>query len=356
MLDRLEEALRSGADQFAETVRAPSAELVRARGDQRRVRAVVGGATVVAIVLAVAIAAPLVVTGFGHGGIASPSARSLHLKAPATYLAGVPNAVTFTIPGQRRPAAVTVKLSLGKPSYIVDRFSHPVVLRRDPISNRWLGVALTSRNGGWAGGYTVVVPAVGLTQYLAIVPATAGVEPPTGAGRLEVQVLAGRKVIASQRGPATSLVETLASFDGASSNAPVFVPRGRSRDFTVTVHNPGGVGYQFMFSIFVLLCPGSTCPAQPAGINVQWLHAGRWRDLGHAAWLIPGDGQVLQTELLGPQATLTYRFRVLVTAPAPSLTGQLELNMDLDRASVSVPSRLYPHYTFSADSMLIVIG
>jgi hypothetical protein len=354
MLDRLEAVLRTGADQFAETVWAPSAELIRARGDRRRMRSAAGSAVAAAIVVTVAVAATQALTGSGHAGFTAISLSSLRLNAPSTYLAGVPNPVTFTIPGQHHPATVTVKLDLGKPSYAVDG-KGPIVFRRDPVTNRWLVVALTSTSGGWTGDYTVLAPAVGLAQHLAIVPALAGVEPSRAAGRLKVQVLLGRKVIVSQRGPATSLAEILGSFTDANA-APLSVPRGESRDLTVTVYNPGSVGYRFSFSIFAMLCPGSTCPGRPGGINVQWLRAGRWRDLSQAAWLIPGNGQMLQTRLLAPLATMTFRFRVLATARAPSLTGQLELDVDLDRASVPIPSRLYPHYTFTADSTFIDIG
>ena len=124
MHDNLDTVLRAGADQVAGAARPLDAKLVRARGDRFRRRAA---------------------AGLGRGPQVASPRGPLRLVAPGRYVDGVPNPVSFAIPGSGGPARITVVVDLGSPGYIVYR--RPTLLRRDPATGRWLTVALTSRTG-----------------------------------------------------------------------------------------------------------------------------------------------------------------------------------------------------------------
>jgi hypothetical protein len=369
MHDKLGSALLAGSEQFAETVHPVPVGLVRTRGDRRRQRAVV-----VSAVLAI-VAVTGVLTGYealagampGHDQPVTRQGHSLNLVAPRRYVEGVPNPVSFTIPGTGWPGMATVQVELGKPRYLVYR--EPVVLRRDPTSGRWVAVPLTPLHGSWLGSYTVRVPAGSTRQRLLVVLAVPKEAPPWGAGRLRVRVVdvpitrespgtgtAGQRRF-DQQGPHTVLAPLTGAWQ-PSGTVPIAVPRSGSRQLTFTVRNPIATSYRLRFYLYAFLCPNSPCSRRPAGISVQWLDAGTWRTLGAAAWRTPGNGQLLQTASLAPRGALTLTFRVLVTATGPSATGELIMNMELDRASFPGPAGLYTGVDgrSSLDSGIITTG
>jgi hypothetical protein len=108
--------------------------------------------------------------------------------------------------------------------------------------------------------------------------------------------------------------------------------------------------------LYAFLCPGATCTTKPRGINVQWLHAGAWQNLTASAWATPGNGERLGTVLLAPHATLTFRFKVIMSADGPSTTGELVMDVQPDRESFPGPSRLYAPASSSVGSAIITTG
>lgn len=353
MRDNLDAVLRAGADQVAEAARPPGAGLARAKGDGLRRRAAAGPAVLVVIALIGAFAVVRVLAGLGHGTQVAGPRDTLRLVAPSVYVDGVPNPVSFAIPGSGAPATVTVEVDVGRPRYVVDR--QPALLRRDPATGRWLVVAVQRRHEGWTGRYSVRVPAAGLAQHLLVVPPAPHAAPPWGAGQMRVRVLAGRRLLAAQDGPHARLTAGIGAWDYTGA-APISVPRGGHRELSFTVRNPVGIGYRLRLFLYAFLCPGATCTTKPHGIDVQWLNAGVWQDLTASAWVTPGNGERLETVLLAPRAALTVRFRVIMSADGPATTGELVMDVQPDRESFPGPSQLYAPTSSSVDSGIITTG
>ena len=326
----LESVLRTGSEQFAETVRVPDARLVRARGDRRKAMMTAGSAVLVAIAAVAVAALAQVAAGYGHREQVAGPRDDLHLEAPSRYLASVPNRVSFTIPGTRSRSVLTVEVDLARPSYPVARA--PVMLRRDRVTGTWRRVDLVPVAGGWTGRYAVSAAPTPTAERLLVVPALPGQSPPRGLGRLRVRVLAGSRVLGSARGPWAYVNQVLGSWSPAR-DFQTTVGRGQSRVLSLTLRNPTGLGFGVSLDLYSFLCPVSRCSGRPDGIDVQWLAGRTWRDLSPAAWATGGNGEVLETARLQPHSALTLRFRVIVAADGPSMTGMLAMEVSTDRAS-----------------------
>jgi hypothetical protein len=351
MLDNLDAVLRAGADQIAEAARPPAAGLVRARGDKQRRQAIAGTAVLVLIALTGVLAVLPVAAGLGRSTQAAGPRNPLRLVAPRTYIEGIPNPVRFHIPGSGVAATVTVEVDLGRPGYA--GYRQPALLRR--AAGSWQPVTVESRHGNWTGRYSVRVPAAGRAQHLLVVPEVPREAPPWGAGRVLVRVLAGRRLIAAQHGPYASL-STVTGAWAHTGAAPISVPRATSGELSFTLRNPVSIGYQVQLFLHASLCPAPTCTSKPHGIEVQWLHAGTWQDLTLSAWATPGNGERLETVRLAPRATLTIRFKLIMSVDGPSTTGQFVMEVQPDRASFPGPSRLYAPTSSSVDTAIITTG
>ncbi len=346
----LESVLRTGSEEFAGTVRAPDPRLIRARGDRRR-RMMAAGSAALAVIAVVAVAVVAqVAAGHGHREQVASPRDDLHLEAPSRYLASVPNRVSFTIPGTRSRSALTVEVHLARPGYPVAHA--PVMLRRDPATGTWQRVRLVPAAGGWTGRYAVSAGRTAAAERLLVVPALPHQSPPRGMGRIRVRVLAGSRVLGSAQGPRAYVNQMPWSWSLAQ-DFQTAVGRGQSRELSMTLRNPTGLGFRVSLDLYAFLCPARSCSAKPDGIDVQWLVGRTWRDLSSAAWATGGNGEVLGTRRLRPHSVLTLRFRVVVAADGPLTTGMLAMAVSTDRASFPGPSRSYPPGNWETHSEII---
>ena len=349
----LERVLRAGAQQFAETVRPPAAPSVRRRADRRRrSRSIAAGALAVGVLAGAAVGYRLAIVP-GPAKLAHHRLNAIRLDAPSRYVRGVPNSVTFAIPASSSGLVRTVRLELGRPGYPAVRAL--AVLRHDPASGQWRRLALSPNAGGWSARYLVPVSEADLVQSLVVLPAIPRPGTSGEAGRLRVTVLAGSKVLGSQRGPKTS-IGALTGFWQPATGPGISVSGGQIKQLSYTVRNPEGVAYDVALHVSASLCPSPGCHAKPPGASVEWLDrkVGVWEELSPAAWAAP-DGQLLEIARLVPRSTMTIRFQV-TDLGGPSTTGAL--GMDLETVPGSFPGGdgSYPIVASSSGSASITTG
>lgn len=350
MRDDLGLVLRTGSEQLADTVRVPAAEQVRARGEQRRQRLAMGSAGLAVLAVSGGLAGYLTVAGpHGRGGPVSHGGHGLQLIAPRRLAMGVPNPVSFVVPGSGSVTTVTVRVDLGHPSYVVYR--QPVVLRHDSLTGRWIPVRVALAHGHWRGSYSLRVPAWPTRQLLEVVPAAAVQAPPLGAGRLRIQVLAEGKVLGAQAGPPARLAFTDGNWEPLNFTT---VPRGQSRQATYRITNHLGFGYGVRFSIYSPFChSGGSCP--PEGDIVQWLDSGTWRSLGPGAYG-PGYGQYLRTGWLAAHGSVTIRFRLVAGRHAAPVVGFLYMMVSPARSGYLGGPQWYPDGGSESHTSIITLG
>ena len=352
MRDDIATALRAGSQEFADTVRPPAAGLVRARGDKRRRRLAAGSAAIAVLLAGGVVTGYQVIAGRPGGAGSVLTDRGLDLVAPSRYAEGLPNPVSFTVPGTGSAATVTVSIDLGRPRYVVYR--KPVVLRRDAAAGRWVSVPVAFVHGQWRSSYPLRVPGWPTAQRLLVVPAEAKAAPPWAAGRLRVRVTADGKLLGAQSGPSAALASMLGSW------RPYYVPdvpRGTTRKLTYTVRNPAALGYRLRVSVAASLCPAVTPCRLPPGDAVQWLDGRTWRSIDAAAYRDPmRNGESLGTVSLRPGGTVTVRLRLVAGPRAQPAHGVLILTLTPAAASLPGLGRQYPATPMSTHPGIITLG
>jgi hypothetical protein len=112
------------------------------------------------------------------------------------------------------------------------------LLRRDPVTGRWVRLPVAIVCGEWQGSYSLRVPPWPARQRLLVVPGSPLAAPPTGAGRLRVSVIRGRVLLGEQAGPPARL-----DFMNGLWWSPdvAVVRRGGSREFSYHLTNDTAV-------------------------------------------------------------------------------------------------------------------
>jgi hypothetical protein len=357
MADEFETVWRAGTRQFADATRLPAAEVIRARGDQRRRRMVALVATLAVMVIvggAWIAAAGAVATD--NAPVSHGTDLSLRLIAPgkAGYAPDVPNPVSLVIrnPGKARMA--WVRLDLGQQKYQVERKAS--VERFDVRAGRWLAVALVHSQDGWQASYPLRISSGVTRQRLFIVPAVPVAHPATYPGprmptpkatveQLRVSITAGGHLLAVREARTTVLAWMVGQLSEPKLSR---VARGHSHVLVYTVSNPAAVGYPVRFSLYAeFFCqpPRPRCGGAsglPAGDLIEWLDGSTWRAFRPSAYRMEGvNGELLMTAPLPAGGSHSIRIRLLAGAHVVPVSGQIYFLIQPDLLRFPGPVALY---------------
>lgn len=340
MPDDFETVLRAGAQQFAGATVPVTAELVRARGNQRQHRLMAAGAAIAVLVIAGgAVAAAGGLARQHRAPAISREGIGLRLTAPREYTAGLPNPVSFTISNPGHARIVTVDLNLGESYH--STYRKAIVERFDVTSGKWITIGLRRLPSGWSASYALRLSAGDTAQRLLIVPATPNFTPPVPVVPLTVTIASGARIVAERQAPVARLAEVTGTWTG-----PALIARGRAAEYAFTVRNPGSARFPVQLSLSAsLFCPYGrpSCRGPALGYQLQWLDGSTWRPLSPSAYELPGYGQLLAEVPLAPHGSATITIRLMVGRHSASKVGELVCSVQPDLARFPVPASPYPN-------------